>query len=65
MVIDPINDIDNEDWSEVACCRGCRELIEPGTEVDFNDWFWHSRCVPFHAVEGREQEHRADEAANK
>ena len=46
MVNDPINDIENSDCSEVQCCRHCRELIEPGTEVPYNGWWWHSHCVP-------------------
>jgi len=46
MIIDPINDIENSDCSEVECCRHCRELIEPGTEVPYNGWWWHNCCVP-------------------
>ena len=62
---DPINDIENESLDDVACCRGCRELIEPGTEVDWNDWFWHANCVPLHVWGGREDEQRAAEAQGK
>ena len=65
MNLDPINDPDNEDYSEVACCRACRELIEPGTEVDWNDWSWHLRCVPAHVLEGRERAARQDMRAGK
>ena len=46
MINDPINDIENSDGSEVECCRHCRGLIEPGTEVPYNGWWWHSHCVP-------------------
>jgi len=63
--LDPINDPDNEDYSEVACCRGCRELIEPGTEVEGNGWEWHSRCLPVAISEGREQASRDDVRAGK
>jgi len=62
---EPGYDPADEDWSEVACCRHCRELIEPGTEVDWNDWFWHMNCVPSHVLYGREAEQRADERAGK
>jgi len=65
MILDPINDPFNEDYSEIECCRACRELIEPGTEHEFNEWFYHSRCLPLSVVEGREQASRDDVAVNK
>jgi hypothetical protein len=63
--LDPINDPENEDMSEVEVCRGCRELIEPGTEREFNDWFFHSRCLPVSVIEGREMEARDAERDGK
>jgi len=61
MNLDPINDPDNEDLSEVECCRHCRELIEPGTEVEFNGWSFHANCLPMSVVEGRMYALAADE----
>ena len=54
MIIDPINAIENSDMSEVECCHACRELIEPGTDIEWNGWFWHADCVPSHVLFGRE-----------
>ena len=63
--LEPPYDPDTEDLSEVACCRHCRELIEPGTEVEWNGYDWHRYCAPIHVIEGREQEARDAEAQGK
>lgn len=62
---EPRYDPTAEDLSEVEVCRGCRELIEPGTEDYFNDWAWHHRCLPVAVIEGRERESRDDMARGK
>ena len=62
---DPRNDPANEDLSEVEVCRHCRELIEPGTEIDWNGWYWHSNCVPSYVLCGLELEARRDERGGK
>lgn len=63
--LDPINDPENEDYSEVACCHWCRRLIEPGAEQHHNGWEWHTDCLPMHVIYGREDEQRAAERAGK
>ena len=65
MIIDPINDPDNADLSEVECCRHCRELIEPGCDQEWNGYFWHADCLPAHVYFGREQAARDDEAKHE
>ena len=65
MITDPINDPENEDYSEVESCRHCCRLIEPGTETPFNGWFYHSHCAPAPVQYALEQEQRAAEAAGK
>ena len=65
MTTDPINDLENSDDSDVECCRHCRELIVPGTEIEFNGWWWHSGCVPSHVLHGIEQEARHDEVKHE
>jgi len=65
MIDDPINALENSDDSEVECCRHCRALIAPGTDIEWNGWFWHSDCVPSHVLFGREQELRDDTARGK
>ena len=62
---DPIDDIENSDDSEVECCRHCRELIDLGTEIEWNGYFWHFDCVPSHVLAGIEQQARNDEKDNK
>ena len=62
---DPMDDIENSDDSEVECCRHCRELIEAGTEIEYNGWWWHTGCVPSHVLAGIEQEARDDEAKHE
>ena len=63
--LNPDDALENSDASEVECCRHCRELIEPGREVEYNGWFWHRLCVPSHVLFGREQAARDDEARGK
>jgi hypothetical protein len=65
MITDPIDVLENSDSSEVECCHACRELIEPGTDVDWNGWFWHADCVPSHVLFGLEQAAREDEAKHE
>ena len=65
MTTDPINDLENSDDSEVECCRHCRELIEPGSEIAWNGFSWHVDCVPSHVLFGIEQEARHDEAKHE
>jgi hypothetical protein len=60
VIDDPINY--DDDYSEVETCRHCQEFIDPGKEVDWNGWAWHSSCVPAQVIEGREEALRADEA---
>lgn len=64
-MLDPINDIENEDYSEVEVCHHCRELIHPGKETEFNGWFWHHMCLPLSVINGREQEARDNERIGK
>lgn len=65
VILDPINEIENSDASEVECCRHCHELIEPGREVPWNGWFWHYNCAPSHVIYGIEQEQRDAERAER
>lgn len=65
MILDPINDPDNEDFDEVACCHWCHACIEPGHEAYVNGWAWHERCKPLELEAGREQEARDAEAQGK
>ena len=44
--LDPINDPDNSDYSEVEVCHHCQELIYPGSEHHYDGWFWHHQCLP-------------------
>ena len=64
-MVDPINDPENSDWSEVECCHWCHQPIEPGTEREGNGWFWHINCIPLDLVEGRMVELRDAERAGK
>jgi len=48
--LDPINDPENEDMSEVEICRHCTKPIRPGAEIRWNGWCWHVYCVPLSAL---------------
>jgi hypothetical protein len=61
MILDPINDLENSDDSEVEVCRHCREWIEPGAALEWNGWFWHHGCVPSHVLHGLEEAARHDD----
>ncbi len=46
MIHDPINDPENADLSEAHNCRGCHQLIKPGDEHMYDEWYWHGTCSP-------------------
>jgi hypothetical protein len=60
-VIDPVNEIENEDGSEVCVCRHCRTLIEPGRELIWNGWTWCRFCAPLHVLHGDDRQRPATE----